>query len=225
MLIYLSWTNVIISGDTFCNTINKTSTSVIDSTYPTFLLFSLVRFGVIIIPLPHIIVIILSFSFPLLQYNWGIWLLTVTDTLFKEIDSHSIKLWLKYTSSNNYYYNIKKWKSKWEVGAYHSVLFSSLPLSNVGKLPTHNVPMKYATILLQLKCCLLSLICWVFFTKFNHLCTVHHITKKKYCFISYACWKPCTGHKCVSGKPLGCTLLTQIINSTNATIQCYKSFF
>jgi len=92
MLIYLSWTNVIISGDTFCNTINKTSTSVIDSTYPTFLLFSLVRFGVIIIPLPHIIVIILSFSFPLLQYNWGIWLLTVTDTLFKEIDSHSIKL-------------------------------------------------------------------------------------------------------------------------------------
>jgi len=73
MLIYLSWTNVIISGDTFFNAINKTSTSAIDGTYPTFVLFTLVRFGVIIITLPRIIVIILSFQFPLLQYNWGIW--------------------------------------------------------------------------------------------------------------------------------------------------------
>jgi hypothetical protein len=161
MLIYLSWTNLIISGDKFFNRINKIGTSIIDGTYPTFVLFTLVRFRVIIIPLPHITVIILSFPFPLLQYNWGIWLLPVTDTLFKGIDFHSIKLWLKYTSSNNYYYNTQKWKSKGEVGAYHSVLFSILPLSNIGKFPTHNVPMKYATILLQLKCCLLSLICWV----------------------------------------------------------------
>jgi hypothetical protein len=104
----------------FFNTINKISTSFIDGIYPTFVLFTLVRFGVIIIPLPHIIVIILSFPFPLLQYNWGIRLLTVTDILFKGIDSHSIKLWLKYTSSNNYYYNTQKWKSKGEVGAYQS---------------------------------------------------------------------------------------------------------
>jgi hypothetical protein len=72
MLICLSWTNVIISGDTFFNTINKTRTSVMDGTYPTFGLFTLVRYGVIIIPLSNIIVIILSFPFPLLQYSWGI---------------------------------------------------------------------------------------------------------------------------------------------------------
>jgi hypothetical protein len=48
MFIYLSWTNVIISGDTFFNTINKTSTSVIDGTYPTFALFTLVRYDIYI---------------------------------------------------------------------------------------------------------------------------------------------------------------------------------
>jgi len=67
MLICLLWTNVIISGDIFFYKINKTSTPVIDGTYPTFVLFTLVKFGVITIPLPHITVTILSFPFPLLQ--------------------------------------------------------------------------------------------------------------------------------------------------------------
>ena len=43
--------------------------------------------------------------------------------------------------------------------------------------------------------------------------------------ISYVFSKPRTGHKCVSGKPRGCSLLTQISNNTNVTIQHYKSFF
>lgn len=162
MLIYLSWTNVIISGDTFFNTINKTSTSVIDGTYPTFVLFTLVRFGVITISLPYVTVIIF-FSISSATVQWGIWLLNVTHTLFKGIDRLPFyKIMTEiHSSNNNYYYNTQKWKNKGENGAYHSVLYSILPHSNVGKFPTHNVPMKHARILSQLKCCLLSLICQV----------------------------------------------------------------
>lgn len=109
MLIYLSWTNVIISGDTFFNTINKTSTSVIDGTYPTFVLFTLVRFGVITISLPYVTVIIF-FSISSATVQWGIWLLNVTHTLFKGIDRLPFyKIMTEiHSSNNNYYYNTQK---------------------------------------------------------------------------------------------------------------------
>jgi len=63
--------------------------------------------------------------------------------------------------------------------------------------------------------------CWVFPCK--NCIMMHRSTNIK--FINYVCSKPRTGHKCLSGKPLGCSLLTQIINSTNVTILSYKSFF
>lgn len=186
MFTYLSWINVIISGVILFNKINKNSTSITDGTYPTSALFTLVRFGVITSHLSHIIVIILSFPLPPQQYNWDSRLVAITDTFLKETDSHFIKLWLKYSCSNSYYYNTHTTETiEGEVGAYHSVLLSILPLSYVGKFPIHSVPMKYARILLQLKCFLLNLTTCTQFTKLMKKVFILQSNRKLCAFKTY----------------------------------------